>query len=79
MAKSIEAKRRATLRFRERHRDDPVWRAKKLELNRRWREANPDAGVKPSYRFSVLKAKAKVRGLELTLPLSDWGIHWNGN
>jgi hypothetical protein len=72
MAKSPEAKRRATLRFRERHRDDPVWRAKKRAINQAWKDANPDAYVQPSYRFSSLKRRAKVRGLEVSLTLSEY-------
>jgi hypothetical protein len=50
----------------------PIFRARKLELQRLWRKARPDAFLQPSYRFASLNRKAKSRGLEVTLTLEQF-------
>ena len=70
--RSIEATKRAARAFFERNKNKPEFRAKRREWNRKWRHANPDFYVKPSYRFAILKAKCKHRNIQMSLTLEEY-------
>jgi hypothetical protein len=70
--RSIEARKRATDRFRERWHNDPAYKAKHREACRRFRANNPDYDAQIHVRFAGLKAKCRSRGLEINLTLEEY-------
>lgn len=64
---SKEARQRSSRAYFERNRNNLDFRKKKNDLNKKWRYANPDHYVSPSYRFSILKGKSKHRNMEMGL------------
>lgn len=70
--RSIEARYRATKRFRERWRNDPTYRAYKAAACRKFRAAHPDYDAKISNRYAGLRSKCKSRNLELSLSFEQY-------
>jgi hypothetical protein len=64
---SKEAKQRASRAYFKRNKNNPDFKRKKNEWNKKWRHANLDRYVSPGYRFSILKAKSKHREVEMGL------------
>jgi len=70
--RSLEAKRRATINFQKRWKDDPAYRAYKAASCKRFRAAHPDYDAKISNRWAGLKSKCKFRGIELSLTFEQY-------
>lgn len=72
MPRSKEAIKRAAIRFRERWRNDPEYRAKRAAHYRRFRKEHPEYDAKLTNRFSGLKSKCKSRKMELSLNFQQY-------